>query len=218
MKSLVTINDIQRASQLLKKVILETPTIESPWLSQLIQGRVFLKLENLQVTSSFKPRGAYIKILQLNEDQRKRGIIAMSAGNHAQGVAYHAQKLQIPAVIVMPTNTPAAKIEQTRNYGAEVVLAGSHLAESAGVAQELIETHGYTLIHPYDDPAIIAGQGTVGLEMLEAQPSIDTFIVPVGGGGLASGISIVAHHTDTPKKSIWCPVLFLSCYDPSTLS
>ncbi|HXF90599.1 MAG TPA: threonine ammonia-lyase [Candidatus Nitrosotenuis sp.] len=217
MKQTVTLKDIQRAGQHLKDVLLLTPTIEAPWLNVLVKGKVYLKLENLQVTNSFKPRGAYIKMLQLNDDERRRGVIAMSAGNHAQGVAYHAHKLAIPAVIVMPTNTPVAKVERTQVWGAKVVLAGTHLSESAAKAQELMEQHGYTLIHPYDDAAIIAGQGTIALEMLKSQPKIDTFIIPVGGGGLASGMATAIHGLDHTKEiygvqSTACPAMIQALY------
>jgi threonine dehydratase len=217
MNNLVTLQEIQQAAKHLNNVVIRTPTIEAPWLSQVCNGKVYLKLENLQLTGSFKPRGAYIKMLALTPEEKQRGVIAMSAGNHAQGVAYHAQQLNIPAIIVMPLDTPRAKVERTEALGATVVLAGTHLAESAITAQELVEEEGYSLIHPYDDPAIITGQGTVALELLEDTPEIDTLIVPVGGGGLAAGMAIAAHGINPSigvygVQSTYCPAMIQALY------
>lgn len=217
MKMTVSFNDILRAKDLMNGVLVRTPIIESPELGALIRGNVFLKLENLQITGSFKPRGALIKFLELTDDEKKRGVVAMSAGNHAQGVAYHAQHLGIPATIVMPTNTPVAKIERTQALGSTVILAGESLNESAVTAQELINKFGLILIHPYDDSAIIAGQGTTALEMLEDQPNLDTLIIPVGGGGLAAGMSIAAKAMNPDihiygVQSTYCPAMIQALY------
>lgn len=198
----VSLNDILKAAEKLRGVVLRTPLVRSEWLSDLIEGDVFLKLENLQTTGSFKLRGAYIKILGLSQAQRQRGIVAMSAGNHAQGVAYHAKVLGIPATIVMPENTPFAKIERTKRLGATIILKGQNVTESGEYALELVEKEGLTLIHPYDDPAVIAGQGTIALEMLEDEPSLDTLLIPIGGGGLAAGMAIVAKEIN-PKIDVF---------------
>lgn len=161
-------------------------------MSRHCQGEVRLKLESLQVTGSFKPRGAYIKLSSLTAEQRNRGIVAMSAGNHAQGVAYHAQKMGIPATIFMPSTTPALKVKRTRAYGVKIVLEGDSLYDAEEVARPFAEEHGLTIVHPYDDPMIIAGQGSVFLEMIQDWPGLQQILVPVGGGGLAAGIAIAA--------------------------
>lgn len=183
---------IQKAAEAMKGVLMRTPTIHATWLEHSRESTVYLKLENLQITSSFKSRGALTKFLTLTEEERQRGVIAMSAGNHAQGVAFHAHRLGIPATIVMPNKTPVSKIERTESYGAKVLLWGENLAEAGERAQELSQTEGLTFIHPYDDEAIITGQGTVGLEMLEDVPDLDVLIIPIGGGGLAAGVCIAA--------------------------
>jgi len=192
MPASITLNHIKQAATALEKVILRTPTIMAPWLSDRINGQAFLKLESLQILGSFKARGAYIKLTELSQEQRCKGVIAMSAGNHAQGVAYHARKLGIPATIVMPKNTPFAKIEGTQKLGVILILEGQNLDEASAFATQHAQSEGLEMIHPYDDPAIIAGQGTVGLEMLADVPDLDTVIVPIGGGGLASGVAIAA--------------------------
>ncbi|KUO68433.1 MAG: threonine dehydratase [Alphaproteobacteria bacterium BRH_c36] len=161
-------------------------------LSEMFSAKVWLKRENLQFTGSFKERGALNKLLTLNKQERSKGVIAMSAGNHAQGVAYHAQRLGIPAFIVMPEPTPTVKVENTRGHGATVILKGNQLEESAEFAHEYGREHGLTFVHPYDDPLVIAGQGTIALEMLGEVPDLDVLVVPIGGGGLISGISIAA--------------------------
>lgn len=184
--------EIKKAAELMKDVLIHTPTVRGHWLEKTPEGKVYLKLENLQITASFKSRGSLIKMLQLSEEQRKNGVIAMSAGNHAQGVAFHAMRLQIPATIVMPITTPSAKIERTESYGAKIILYGNNFTESTLKAEELIAKDGLTLIHPYDDEAIITGQGTVALEMLTDVPEIDTLIIPIGGGGLSAGMAIAA--------------------------
>jgi threonine dehydratase len=189
---MIGLPDIRQAAARLHGHILTTPCVESRMLSQVTGCQVFLKFENLQFTASFKERGACNKLTQLNQDERQRGVIAMSAGNHAQGVAYHAQRLGIHAVIVMPRFTPMVKVEGTRSFGAEVILHGDTLEESRSHALELAQQRQLTFVHPYDDEAIIAGQGTVALEMLEAVPQLDTLVVAIGGGGLIGGIAAAA--------------------------
>lgn len=184
--------DIHRAAERLQGQVLETPCVESRTLSQITGCQVFLKFENLQFTASFKERGACNKLAQLSEEERRRGVIAMSAGNHAQGVAYHAQRLGLRAVIVMPRFTPGVKVERTRSFGAEIVLHGDTLDEARAHALALAEAQQLVFVHPYDDEAIIAGQGTVGAEMLQAQPDLDALVVAVGGGGLIAGIAAAA--------------------------
>jgi len=184
--------DIQQAAERVRGQVLETPCVESRTLSQLTGAQVFLKFENLQFTASFKERGACNKLTQLSEEERARGVIAMSAGNHAQGVAYHAEQLGVRAVIVMPSFTPGVKIARTRGFGAEVVLHGDTLEAASQHARALAAEQGLVFVHPYDDEAIMAGQGTIGLEMLQARPDLDTLVVPVGGGGLMAGIATAA--------------------------
>ena len=188
----VDLDDIRAAAEQIAGEVVETPTIEAAPLSRLSGCRLVLKLENLQATGSFKDRGALVKLKSLDAAARKRGVIAMSAGNHAQGVAHHAARLDIPATIIMPTNTPFTKVRRTQELGARVVLRGENLDDSRDYVDEQVAEHGLTLIHPYDDPAIMAGQGTVGMEMLAAVPELDDLVVPIGGGGLIAGISIAA--------------------------
>ena len=190
---MITYQDIESAAGRLRGQVLETPCVESRTLSQITGAQVFLKFENLQYTASFKERGACNKLTQLDPQARAQGVVAMSAGNHAQGVAYHAQRLGLRAVIVMPRFTPGVKIERTQGFGAEVVLHGDSLDEARTHARDLADREGLTFVHPYDDPDIVAGQGTVGLEMLRAQPDLDTLVVATGGGGLIAGVSLAAH-------------------------
>ena len=189
---MLTLQDIRDAATRLRGQVLDTPCVESKTLSQIVGAQVFLKFENLQFTASFKERGAYNRLTQLSADERARGVVAMSAGNHAQGVAYHAQRLGLRAVIVMPRFTPGVKVERTRGFGAEVVLHGDTLEEARQHAYALAERQGLTFVHPYDDEAIAAGQGTVALEMLAAQPDLDTLVVAIGGGGLIAGMATAA--------------------------
>ena len=189
---MLSLNDIEQAAQRLQGHLLATPCVESRTLSQITGAQIFLKFENLQYTASFKERGACNKLAQMSSDERARGVIAMSAGNHAQGVAYHAQRLGIRAVIVMPRFTPGVKIERTRGFGAEVLLHGDTLDESRTHALQLAKQQGMVFVHPYDDEAIVAGQGTVGLEMLRALPELDTLVIAVGGGGLIAGMATAA--------------------------
>jgi threonine dehydratase len=184
--------DIRAAAARIAGAVERTPCLHSRTLSRLTGADVWLKFENLQFTASFKERGALNKLLVLGEAGRRRGVIAMSAGNHAQGVAYHAARLKTRAVIVMPRGTPNNKVHSTQVHGAEVVLEGDTLAEAAAHARELEQREGLTFIHPYDDPAIIAGQGTVALEMLEQAPELEMLVVPIGGGGLISGVAVAA--------------------------
>lgn len=189
---MLSLHDIEQAAQRLQGHLLNTPCVESRTLSQLTGAQLYLKFENLQYTASFKERGACNKLAQLSDIERQRGVIAMSAGNHAQGVAYHAQRLGIRAVIVMPRFTPGVKIERTRGFGADIVLHGDTLDESRQHALLLAERDGLVFVHPYDDEAIVAGQGTVGLEMLQTVPELDTLVIAVGGGGLIAGIATAA--------------------------
>jgi threonine dehydratase len=189
---MIGLSDIEAAAARLAGQVLQTPCLESRTLSQITGAQVFLKFENLQYTASFKERGAFNKLAQLTPEERARGVIAMSAGNHAQGVAYHAQRLGLRAVIVMPRFTPGVKVERTRGFGAEVVLHGDTLEEARAHARTLAAEQGLTFVHPYDDDAIIAGQGTVGLEMLRAQPELDVLAIAVGGGGLIGGVAAAA--------------------------
>jgi len=188
----VTLDMIRAAETLIAGQLIRTPTVEAPALSQRAGATIWAKLENLQVTGSFKPRGALVRMKQLSPAQARSGVIAMSAGNHAQGVAYHAGRLGVPATIVMPRETPFTKVERTRALGARVVLHGTNLTEAFDHAQLLAESDQLTFVHPYDDPHVIAGQGTVALEMLADAPALDTIVVPIGGGGLISGIAIAA--------------------------
>jgi threonine dehydratase len=187
----VTFADVQSAAAHLAGQVLDTPCVESKTLGQIVGAQVFLKFENLQFTASFKERGALNKLLALSAAGVK-GVIAASAGNHAQGVAHHAQRLAMRAVIVMPLHTPTVKIERTLGFGAEVLLHGETFDEARDQALLVAREQGLTFVHPFDDPLIIAGQGTIGLEMLQARPQLDTLVIAVGGGGLISGIATAA--------------------------
>ncbi len=187
--------DVQAAVERLQGHVLDTPCVQSKTLGQIVGAQVFLKFENLQFTASFKERGALNKLAALlASGQAIRGVIAASAGNHAQGVAHHAQRLGLRAVIVMPLHTPTVKVERTRGFGAEVVLHGEGFDDARAHAMQLAAEQGLTFIHPFDDPLVIAGQGTIGIEMLRAQPDLDTLVIAVGGGGLISGIATAARH------------------------
>ena len=186
------INDIRAAQQRLRGEVICTPCTASRTLSAMAGCEVFLKFENLQFTASFKERGAFNKMAQLTVAERASGVLAVSAGNHAQGVAYHAQRMGIPATIVMPRFAPHVKVERTRSFGADVVLEGDTFDDARAHGLILARERGLTLVHPYDDLAVIAGQGTIGLEMLAQQPQIDTLVVAIGGGGLISGVATAA--------------------------
>ena len=205
----VSFADIEAAARRLSGQVLETPCVESKTLGEIVGAQVFLKFENLQFTASFKERGALNKLMSLIESGQlvpggatagagqgcvQGGVVAASAGNHAQGVARHAQRLGLRTVIVMPQHTPMVKVERTRGFGAEVVLHGETFDRARERALQIADEQGLTFIHPFDDEAVIAGQGTIGIEMLRQQPEIDTLVVAVGGGGLISGIAIAARH------------------------
>ena len=195
---MITIADIEAARRRIRDSIYVSPLAYSETFSRLSGNRASFKLENLQMTGSFKERGALNKILLLSEEQRRRGVVAASAGNHAQGVAYHATRLDIRAVIYMPLTTPLVKVSATRGYGAEVVLTGADYDEAAAAARACAETDGLTLIHPFDDDAVIAGQGTLGLEMIEQNPYLEAVVMPIGGGGVIGGVSLALKETN-PK-------------------
>ena len=199
---MVTLDDVRAAATRISGAVERTPMLHSRTLSKLTGAEVWLKFENLQFTASFKERGALNRLLALTAAERNRGVIAMSAGNHAQGVAFHAARLGIRTVIVMPSGTPNSKVSATKVHGAEVVLEGDTLADAALHARARQARDGLTFIHPYDDPAIIAGQGTVALEMLEQSPGLDALLVPVGGGGLISGMACAAKALK-PAIEVW---------------
>ena len=187
-----SIAEIRAAAERIKGAVIRTPMLVSRTLSEIIGAEVWLKFENLQFTASFKERGALNKLLQLTPEERARGVIAASAGNHAQGVAYHGKRLGIPVTIVMPAPTPAMKVIQTESHGATVILHGDMYDDAYAKARELTLEQGYVFVHPFDDRDIISGAGTLGLEMLEDAPDLDVIVVPIGGGGLMSGVSIAA--------------------------
>lgn len=188
----IAAEDIERAGLVLAGQVLETPCLPAPGLSDLTGAEIWVKFENLQRTASFKERGALNRLTALDEAARRRGVIAMSAGNHAQAVALHARRLDIPATIVMPAGTPNVKVEKTRAFGARVVLHGDSLVEAAAHADGLRDAENLTFVHPYDDPLVMAGQGTLALEMLAAGGRFDALVVPIGGGGLISGVAVAA--------------------------
>lgn len=188
----VTADEISNAATRIAGQVMVTPCVVSETLSSIVGCRLHLKFENLQFTASFKERGALNKLLQLSEAERTAGVCAMSAGNHAQGLAYHARRLAIPATIVMPKGTPLTKISRTRDHGADVIIAGENLSEALEVALAKAASEALTFVHPFDDRDVIAGQGTIAGEMLAAAPEIDTLVIPIGGGGLISGIAVAA--------------------------
>src|SRR5215208_5763127 len=187
---LVTLSEVQAARERVRAHVYQSPCARSETFSRATGCNAYLKLENLQMTGAYKERGALNKLLALSDAERAKGLIAASAGNHAQAVAYHAGRLGIPATIVMPEGTPLLKVVNTKGHGARVVLAGSNYEEAYSEARRIEQLEGLTFIHPFDDPAIIAGQGTIGLELLEQVPELEAVVVPVGGGGLASGVGV----------------------------
>ncbi len=189
---MLTLESFEEAAEIVKKVTQETKLIKSSYFSELTGNRVYFKPENMQRTGAYKVRGAYYKISTLSREEREKGLITASAGNHAQGVAYAAQKFGAKAVIVMPTITPLIKVERTKNYGAEVILKGDVYDEACAYALALAEKEGYTFIHPFDDKAVATGQGTIAMEIVQELPLVDYILVPVGGGGLATGVSTLA--------------------------
>ncbi|MEO0815961.1 MAG: threonine ammonia-lyase [Pseudomonadota bacterium] len=188
----LTLSDVEAAASVITGQVVRTPMTHSRTLSDITGAEIYIKFENLQFTASFKERGAVNRLSHLSEDEKKRGIIAASAGNHAQGVAYHAKRLGIPATIVMPVTTPFTKVEHTQAHGARVLLEGQTFDEAKAFADRIAEDEGLTWIHPFDDAMIMAGQGTMALEMLEDVPDLDIMVVPIGGGGMISGIATVA--------------------------
>lgn len=189
---MLDLKDFEQASEAVSKVTQETKLIYSDFYSNLTGNKVYLKPENMQFTGAYKVRGAYYKISTLSDDERSRGLITASAGNHAQGVAYAAKCFGVKATIVMPTTTPLIKVNRTKSYGADVVLFGDVYDEACEHAYKLAEEHGYTFIHPFDDPAVATGQGTIAMEIFKELPLVDIILVPVGGGGLATGVSTLA--------------------------
>src|SRR5579859_1929705 len=192
MPVLPTLADIRDAADVIRAAVQRTPSVPALALGATLGLDIILKLETMQRTGSFKERGALYKLASLTEEERRRGVIAMSAGNHAQGVAYHAQRLGIPATIVMPQGTPFTKIERTAGYGARVVLRGDSLSEARKAAFEIAAAEQLVFVHPYDDLRVVAGQGTIGLEMLADHPDLEVLIVPIGGGGMIGGVAIAA--------------------------
>lgn len=189
---MLTLDKFEEASEIVKRVTQETKLVYSEYFSQQTGNRVYLKPENMQVTGAYKIRGAYYKISTLSSEEREKGLITASAGNHAQGVAYAAKAFGVKAVIVMPTTTPLIKVERTKSYGAEVVLYGDVYDEACEKALALAEEHGYTFIHPFDDLTVATGQGTIAMEIVKDLPLVDYILVPIGGGGLATGVSTLA--------------------------
>lgn len=189
---MLTLEKFEEACEEVKKVTLETKLVYSDFLSKQSGNRVYLKPENMQFTGAYKVRGAYYKLSTLTEEERQRGLITASAGNHAQGVAYAAQCYGVKAVIVMPTTTPLIKVNRTKSYGAEVILQGDVYDEACAHALKLAEEKGYTFVHPFDDPAVATGQGTIAMEIVKELPLVDIILVPIGGGGLATGVSTLA--------------------------
>ena len=186
---MLTLEKFEEASEVVKKVAIETKLLYSPYFSERTGNKVYLKPENMQVTGAYKIRGAYYKISTLSDEERSKGLITASAGNHAQGVAYAAKAYGVKAVIVMPTTTPLMKVERTKSYGAEVVLHGDVYDEACEHAYKLAEEYGYTFIHPFDDLAVATGQGTIAMEIVKELPLVDYILVPIGGGGLSTGVS-----------------------------
>ena len=198
----ISLTDVLAARDAIAGSVIRTPCLLSRTLSELTGAEVWIKFENLQFTAAYKERGALNKLLSLDPEQRARGVIAASAGNHAQGVAYHGKRLGIPVTIVMPRFTPIVKVKQTEGHGAHVVLHGETFEEASAEAYRLAELRKYVFVHPFDDPIVMAGQGTVVLEMLEEAPHIDTLIIPIGGGGLISGSAVVAKAHATPVEVV----------------
>ena len=190
---MLTLEKFEEASEVVKKVAIETKLLYSQYFSEQTGNKVYLKPENMQVTGAYKIRGAYYKISTLTEEERSKGLITASAGNHAQGVAYAAKAYGVKAVIVMPTTTPLMKVERTKSYGAEVVLYGNVYDEACEHAYKLAEEYGYTFIHPFDDLAVATGQGTIAMEIVKELPLVDYILVPIGGGGLCTGVSTLAN-------------------------
>lgn len=212
---MLTIDKFEEASEVVKRVTQDTKLIFSDYFSQMTGNKVYFKPENMQRTGAYKLRGAYYKISTLTEEERAKGLITASAGNHAQGVAYAAKAYGAKAVIVMPTTTPLIKVERTKSYGAEVVLYGDVYDDACAHAYELAEEHGYTFIHPFDDPAVATGQGTIAMEIIKELPLVDYILVPIGGGGLATGVSTLAKLLNPKIKVIGVEPAGANCMQAS---
>ncbi len=212
---MLTLDKFEEASEVVKKVTLETKLIYSDHLSQMTGARVYLKPENMQFTGAYKVRGAYYKMSTLSEEERAKGVITASAGNHAQGVAYAAKCYGVKATIVMPTGTPLIKVNRTKGYGAEVVLYGDVYDEACAKAYELAEEHGYTFVHPFDDLAVATGQGTIAMEIIKELPLVDIILVPIGGGGLATGVSVLAKQLNPKIRVIGVEPANANCLQES---
>ena len=214
-EKMLTLEKFEEASEIVKKVTLETKLVYSDYLSAQTENRVYLKPENMQFTGAYKVRGAYYKMSKLSEEERKKGVITASAGNHAQGVAYAAKCYGVKATIVMPTTTPLMKVNRTKSYGAEVVLHGDVYDEACAKAYELAEEHGYTFIHPFDDLTVATGQGTIAMEIFKELPLVDYILVPIGGGGLATGVSTLAKLLNPKIKVIGVEPAGANCMQES---
>lgn len=214
-KHMLTLDKFEEASEIVKQVIQETKLVYSDYFSNITGNKVYLKPENMQLTGAYKLRGAYYKISTLTKEERKKGLITASAGNHAQGVAFAAKSFGVKAVIVMPTTTPLIKVERTKSYGAEVVLHGDVYDEACEYACKLADEHGYTFIHPFDDLAVATGQGTITMEIVKELPLVDYILVPVGGGGLATGVSVLAKLLNPNIKVVGVEPAGASCLEAS---
>lgn len=215
MSDMLTLEKFEEASEIVKKVTSETKLIYSEYLSGQTGNKVYLKPENMQLTGAYKLRGAYYKISTLSDEERDKGLITASAGNHAQGVAYAAQKYGVKAVIVMPTTTPLMKVNRTKGYGAEVILKGDVYDEACEYAYQLAEEKGYTFIHPFDDLTVATGQGTIAMEIFKELPLVDIILVPIGGGGLATGVSTLAKLLNPKIKVIGVEPAGANCMQES---
>lgn len=214
-KKMLTLEAFEEASEIVKKVTLETKLVYSDYLSAQTGNKVYLKPENMQFTGAYKVRGAYYKMSTLSDEERQKGLITASAGNHAQGVAYAAKCYGVKSTIVMPTTTPLMKVTRTKSYGAEVVLCGDVYDEACAHAYELAEKHGYTFIHPFDDEAVATGQGTIAMEIFKELPLVDYILVPIGGGGLATGVSTLAKLLNPKIKVIGVEPAGANCMQES---
>ena len=218
MIKMLTLDKFEEASEKVKEVTLETKLVYSEYLSGQSGNKVYLKPENLQYTGAYKVRGAYYKISTLSDEERKKGLITASAGNHAQGVAYAAKCYGVKAVIVMPTTTPLIKVNRTKGYGAEVILHGDVYDEACEYALKLAEEKGYTFVHPFDDPAVATGQGTIAMEIFKELPLVEYILVPIGGGGLATGVSTLAKLLNPKVKVIGVEPAGAACMKASLAS
>ncbi len=214
-KEMLTLEAFEEAAEIVKKVTSETKLVYSDYLSRQTGNKVYLKPENMQFTGAYKVRGAYYKMSTLNDEERQKGLITASAGNHAQGVAYAAKCYGVKATIVMPTTTPLMKVTRTKSYGAEVVLHGDVYDEACAYAYQLAEKHGYTFIHPFDDEAVATGQGTIAMEIFKELPLVDYILVPIGGGGLATGVSTLAKLLNPKIKVIGVEPAGANCMQES---